>query len=828
MKDSHRTLLCLAVLFLCTLIFFSSFLFGGQSFKATEILDSDPLFKGIFTAKAQNFQMGDITALVYPREQYYNQSLHEGKLSLWNPHLFCGFPYLTDGRTGIFYPPRIVLHRFFPVETSLSLLMILHILMAGSGMFFLARSLERSHKAALLAALVWAFSGTSTSWLEFTEVLYIGAYFPWIFLLLRKSILEKSLYRASAAGVLLGLYHLVAQFQFSLYLLFFLAAYALYVIIFREAEWRSVCLSALTVLFFAFGISAVQMIPTLQMFGEAQRVAFTWKEIVDGYSVPFWTLPLLLVCPDILGNPALGLHFFPRGEVMYHEICFYTGIISIPLAAAAAARGSRFSKFLCLIIIISALCASATPFYYPAFTLLPYLNKMIPGRMIYLITFAMALLATEGLDALTESDRSRKAFTIASLAILVFYSILFALTVLLQCDPRLFLTLLSMAFPHVQYPFHTMKGEGMYIEYLKAVLAYYNPLNVWLFLPAVLTLVITALPLIKKKVSLSSGFLERSIVIFTAIELILFGLKFLPVTPRQMPSTPPHIAFLNSQQKPFRVLNLTGSKLNNLFAVFGIDTVQGSLSMYPRCYQLLMNEVESGFQKRYSVIFGNSIELSDYRSPVFDMLGVRYVILPSDTVREPGMKKVYHGNVVIYERESALPRAWLIKDTTVANDEDIKKLITSSSFSPGRRAFVTFYPSYSPDTKPVPETEKTVIAAYSPDVIQIDAQCTEKSLLVISDVYHSGWKAFVDDQPAHIYRTNYAVRGVALGKGTHRVELRFQPDSLRIGLAVTLFSSALFIMLACVFSIGRRKRRRSTGSDDKTHNGITGSEPDRQ
>lgn len=101
MKDSHRTLLSLAVLFLCTLIFFGSFIFAGQSFTATEILESDPLFKGILPVKAQNFQMGDITALVYPREQYYNHSLHEGKLSLWDPHLFCGFPYLTDGRTGI-------------------------------------------------------------------------------------------------------------------------------------------------------------------------------------------------------------------------------------------------------------------------------------------------------------------------------------------------------------------------------------------------------------------------------------------------------------------------------------------------------------------------------------------------------------------------------------------------------------------------------------------------------------------------------------------------------------------------------------------------------
>ncbi len=805
MKESHRNLLSLAVLLLCTVVFFNGFLFRSQAFMATEILESDPLFKGVFPSNAQNFQMGDITALVYPREQFYNHALHEGKIRLWNPHLFCGFPYLTDGRTGMFYPPRIVFHSFFNVETSLSLLMILHIFMAGAGMFFLARSFNYSHRASLLASLIWAFSGTASCWLEFTEVLYISSYFPWILLFLRKSFLQKNLYMAMVAGVLLGLYHLVAQFQFSLYLMFFILAYIIYSLIIRETEWRGVFLSMLTAGLFAGGISAVQMMPTIQMLGEAQRVTFTWKEMVNGYSVPFWSLPLLFICPDILGNPALGLHFFPRGEVLYHEICFYTGIISIPLAVAAAAGGSRFSKFLWLVIIISWLCASATIFYYPIFKWFPFLNRMIPGRVIYLVTFAMTLLATEGLDAVVKSERSRKAFAVTSGILLVFYGLLFALTLLLQYNPRLFIAPLSMALPHVQYPFHSMKDENMYIEYIQAVLAYYSPLNMWLFLPALLLLIVTVLPVIRKKVPLSPGFLEGTVVILTAFELILFGLKFLPVTPRQMPSTPPQIAFLKCQPKPFRVLNLTGSKLSNLFAIFGIDTVQGSQSMYPRYYQRLMNEVESGFQKEYAVIFGNSIELSDYRSPVFDMLNVRYIIYPSDTIRDPGVKKVYQGEVVVYERGSALPRAWLVRNIEIAPDEEVKKRITSVSFSPRSLAFLNESPSYSPDCAPVPGTEKTEITTYSPDEILIEAQCPEKSLLVVADVYHSGWKATVDGQPARICRVNFALRGIALGRGVHTVLLRFNPESCQIGLVVTALFSIVFAIQTCVYFFSRRR-----------------------
>jgi hypothetical protein len=806
MKENRRTLISLAALLLCILLFFSSFIFSGKAFFAAEILQSDPLFRGVFNSKAQNFQMGDITALVYPREQYFNRAMHEGKPSLWDPHLFCGFPYLTDSRTGIFYPPRMALHRLFPVETALSLLMMLHLFMAGAGMFALARSFNHSHRASLLAAIIWAFSGTSTTWLEFTEVLYVSAFFPWIVLFVRKSFMRSSILPAAAAGVLLGLYHLVAQLQFSMYMIFFLIAYALYALAAREARPRTVLLSTLTVIFFAEGISAVQMLPAFQMLGEAQRVTFTWKEIVDSYSVPFWSLPLLFICPDIMGNPALGIHFFPRGEVMYHEICFYTGIISIPLAAAAAAGGSRLSKLLVIIIAVSWLCASATPFYRPFFTFFPMLNKMIPGRIVYLVTFAMALLATMGLDALSGSERARKAFRAASGFIVLFYAALFGITFLLQHDPRIFMTWLSAALPHVQYPFHSMKGQAMYVEYVQAVLSYYNPLNLWLFLPALLVLTVSVLTATARRVSLSPGFLERVIVVFTAVELILFGLRFLPVTAGETPTHPPHIAFLEGREKPFRVLNLTGSKLNNLFSVFGIDTVQGSLSMYPRLYQMLMNAVETGFQRDFSVVFGNSIELTDYRSPVFDMLNVRYVIMPPDRAAGPGLTKVYDGTVAIYQKVSALPRAWLVKRIEVAGDDDAIRQMTSGSFSPRDLAYVSEYPSCPPDTEAAPEDESVEIASYRPDEMLIDVRCREKSLLVISDVYHSGWKATVDGRRAAIVRTDYALRGIAVSRGIHRVELRFRPDSVRIGLTVTLlFTSAAFALLAYAVTVRIRR-----------------------
>ena len=64
--------------------------------------------------------------------------------------------------------------------------------------------------------------------------------------------------------------------------------------------------------------------------------------------------------------------------------------------------------------------------------------------------------------------------------------------------------------------------------------------------------------------------------------------------------------------------------------------------------------------------------------------------------------------------------------------------------------------------------------------------------LFLKDAWYPGWRAWVDGQPASIERADTYFRAVHLDAGPHRVEFRFEPESLRWGVALTALS-----LLAC-------------------------------
>ena len=80
----------------------------------------------------------------------------------------------------------------------------------------------------------------------------------------------------------------------------------------------------------------------------------------------------------------------------------------------------------------------------------------------------------------------------------------------------------------------------------------------------------------------------------------------------------------------------------------------------------------------------------------------------------------------------------------------------------------------------------------------------ENGLLVLSDTYYQGWKAFVDGKGTKIYRADYAFRAIPLNAGTHRVEFVYDSMSFKLGAGVTLLG-----ILGCI-GLGWIARRRRT------------------
>src|SRR5207253_3173599 len=70
-----------------------------------------------------------------------------------------------------------------------------------------------------------------------------------------------------------------------------------------------------------------------------------------------------------------------------------------------------------------------------------------------------------------------------------------------------------------------------------------------------------------------------------------------------------------------------------------------------------------------------------------------------------------------------------------------------------------------------------------------------RGLLVVSEVFYPGWQAWVNGQPARIYRVDGVLRGTFVPNGDSIVRFEYRPVSVRIGFAMTLAATTATVVL---------------------------------
>ena len=184
---------------------------------------------------------------------------------------------------------------------------------------------------------------------------------------------------------------------------------------------------------------------------------------------------------------------------------------------------------------------------------------------------------------------------------------------------------------------------------------------------------------------------------------------------------------------------------------------------------------------------------SGIRSPLLDLLDVRYVLvdatLPPDRddvlALTAGRREVFRTpDVVVYERDPAPRHAWIVHDVrAVARGEALPLLASGADRSLRRRRLSKeMFPKRGRRRSAPVESARVI--RYEPDRIAVAVNAAAPGLLVVSEVYESGWQAYVDGEPASVLPTNHALRGVPIPAGEHTVEMRYEPPALRLGLAI--------------------------------------------
>jgi len=339
----------------------------------------------------------DICYFFEPAKAFLHESLLAGRLALWSPYIFCGYPIGAEGQIATFYPLSLLISWLLPSPGAINWLIISHLLLAGISMYLLARSLALSPFAAWLSGFVFSFSGYLFAHLHHVSLVCAAAWLPLTVLFVERA-WQQGLFPNGvlaaltwAASALCG--HPQTVFHISLLVVFW--------VIWRLVEsrrshgrWpgaRPVKLIAVVFVLGA-GLAAVQLFLTAELAATSphgQRGSLS-------YITSFSLLPehlFGLINPNWEGSPAFGDY---QGMNYYWEYVLYIGLLPLTLAVIGALtrRALLFAAIAAGSLALA--LAEGNPLYQVLRFLPGFSHFRVPARYVLLFTFAAALLAAQG------------------------------------------------------------------------------------------------------------------------------------------------------------------------------------------------------------------------------------------------------------------------------------------------------------------------------------------------------------------------------------------------------------------------------------------------
>ena len=343
----------------------------------------------------------DICYFFEPAKSLLHDSLRAGRLPLWSPYIFCGYPAAAEGQIAAFYPLSLLISWLLPSPGAINWLVISHLLIAAVGMYLLARLLGLSPFSAWLSAFTFSFSGYLFAHIHHISLLCSACWLPLIIYFVerawRGALLPNALLAAGAwaASALSG--HPQTLFHIGLVTLFWvlwrwLGAGRTD----RRSGLRRAGLVLGAVFALGFGLSAVQLLLT---FGLAAAAPHGERGSL-AYVTSFSLLPkhlFGLVAPNWQGTPAYNSY---HGENYYWEYVLYLGLVPLALALVGVTRRRAWALAgLCAAALILAL-AEGNPVYQVLRFVPGFADFRVPARFIFLYTFGASLLAGFGWEAL--------------------------------------------------------------------------------------------------------------------------------------------------------------------------------------------------------------------------------------------------------------------------------------------------------------------------------------------------------------------------------------------------------------------------------------------
>ncbi|MCR4995628.1 MAG: YfhO family protein [Bacteroidales bacterium] len=279
-----------------------------------------------------------------------------------------------------------------------------------------------------------------------------------------------------------------------------------------------------------------------------------------------------------------------------------------------------------------------------------------------------------------------------------------------------------------------------------------------------------------------------------------------PQPPQQFfQKTPTDEAILQDSDKYYRVANLSVSTFNDNTTSYWHKSIGGYHAAKLRRYQELIEaHIQPELMELHQAVATSGGRLDSVRGdslfPVLNMLNTKYAIMP-----------LQGGQTAPVQNPWAMGNAWFAENVLLAANAD-EELAALGVINPRTTAIVD-----RRFTEQLPQAlisgggvaakaeedsvsmGKLTLTAYEANALAFEAETDRERLAVFSDIYYPGWQCTIDGQKTDVLRADYVLRAVVIPAGKHKIDFRFDPQSLHNTEAVA--NSALLLLLLLLIGL---------------------------
>ncbi len=775
----------------------------------------------------------DIQSYWFAEVETFVGTVAAGCWPVWDPWVAFGQPMLAKPDTQVLYP-FTWLNLILPLGLAYTVFVLAHLVLSGLGLFRLARRLGAEGCGALVAAAVWMLSGPLVSMAGVWHHFAGASWMPWVL---------EAAESASASGgrprhvlrwgLLTGLQVLAGSADVAA-----MTALVAAVLMARHigspggGKWARLRIAggALCAVALGLGLSAALWVPTLDVAMRSAR----WS--LPASAQQFWSLhplsllqlglPLFLV--DLPLQAEWRQRLFEGREPFLESV--YLGLPVLALAGAALLGRARHALFLTGVAVLSGLVALGrhTFFHAAVVALFPPLAILrFPQKAMILVALALALLAGLGFETWSTAGfwKSRRGFLLglclaASAALLALAGVFFG------AEPLGRATLLPVSEAGAPY------GE------------IWVPVAGQLAVAALSTAAVLAAAALAATGHLAAGRSAAAVGVLAVASLVIAHRTLHPTAPQE----------LIASRSP--ILQILKPGLATRVLTYDYGAVPGSSERYlGRRGAHLVDAVPRGWSYREGVAFGLQQylpspmatrygifgsfdvdqrglyprELDDLtrlpwalddapltRVRLLQLGGVSHVVALHakgfEALTEVGrFPSVYAEPIRVFRVEEPLPRSYVAEGIRIVPDGDSLAALVDPGFDFRREVLLA--EGLSPRPAQADSAGECRVVSYLPDRVRLEVSARRAAVVVLLDSFDPGWKAWVDGEPAPVLRANVAFRAVPVPAGVHRVEMRYRPRALSLGIAVSALTAAMALAAAALV-VRRRHRGRASSEPD--------------